>query len=103
MWLVAWDLWEHRNGFLHDKDCSILLAQLDSQIAEQFDIGAHSLDPDTKALFKHGLQSILAKPLEVKHQWIRRVRAARNNEALGNNDRFRSERQSMARWLGVQG
>jgi hypothetical protein len=103
MWLVAWDLWEHRNGFLHDKDCSILLAQLDSQIAEQFDIGADSLDPDTKALFKHGLQSILAKPLEVKQQWIRRVQAARNNEAMGNNDRFRSERQSMARWLGVQG
>jgi hypothetical protein len=102
MWLIAWDLWEHRNGFLHDKECSILVSQLDSQITAQFAIGATLLDPATRVLFKQGLKCILDKPLEVKQQWVRRVLAARDNVALGNNDRYSSERATMSRWLGLQ-
>jgi hypothetical protein len=103
LWLIAWDLWEHRNGFLHNKDQSILISQLDAQIADQFKIGTSSLDSDTKSLFKQGLPSILERPLDVKQQWLRRVCAARNNVSLGNNARYSTERQIMARWLGLQG
>jgi hypothetical protein len=71
MWLIAWDLWEHRNGYLHDKETSILITQLNSQIAKQFVSGMQTLDAPTKTLFKPGLQAILAKPLEVKQQWLR--------------------------------
>jgi hypothetical protein len=102
MWLIAWDLWEHRNGYLHVKDSSILISQLDAQIAEQFETGVTSLDSDTKSLFQQGLPFILTRPMDVKQQWLRRVRAARNNAALGHNKRFSSERQIMARWLGLQ-
>jgi hypothetical protein len=103
LWLIAWDLWEHRNGFLHNKDQSILISQLDAQIADQFKIGTSSLDSGTKSLFKQGLPSILERPLDVKQQWLRRVCAARNNVSLGNNARYSTERQIMARWLGLQG
>lgn len=103
LWLIAWDLWEHRNGFLHDKDQSILISQLDAQIAEQFEIGHTSLDVNTKSLFKQGLPFILKRPIDVKHQWLRRVCAARDNAALGDNARFGTKRQIMARWLGLRG
>jgi hypothetical protein len=100
--LIAWDLWEHRNGFLHAKNCSLLISQLDAQIAEQFEIGATSLDSATKSLFQQGLSVILTRQMDVKQQWLRRVRAARNNAALGHNKRYSSERQIMAWWLGLQ-
>jgi hypothetical protein len=34
MWDIAWDLWEHRNGILHGKDCAILADELDKKIRE---------------------------------------------------------------------
>jgi hypothetical protein len=103
MWQIAWDLWEHQNGFLHNKDITILSIQTDAKIMEQFKIGEHQLDHATKSLFRNGLQAILSKPLEVKQQWLGRVDAAWINSALGNHNNFHSERQSMARWLGLQG
>jgi hypothetical protein len=102
MWQIAWDLWEHRNGFLHDKDTTIISIQTDAKIVQEFNIGAQHLDHATKALFRVGVQAVLSKPLDVKQQWLRRVDAARTNSALGNQNSFRSERQVMARWLGLQ-
>jgi hypothetical protein len=101
MWLIAWDLWEHRNGYLHDQETSILVQQINTLIAEQFDIGVKTLDAPTKALFKGGLQVVLAKPLDVKQQWHRRVLAARQNASLGQAETYQSERKTMARWLGT--
>lgn len=102
MWLIAWDLWEHRNGYLHDKETSILSQQVDADISEQFSLGLKQLDNPTKALFQGGLTKVLAKPLEVKQQWLRRVTEARHNSALGQSS-FQSERQVMAQWLGLRG
>jgi hypothetical protein len=28
LWEVAWNMWEHRNGILHDKEQSIILQSL---------------------------------------------------------------------------
>jgi hypothetical protein len=103
MWQIAWDLWEHRNGFLHDREVTLLSIQIDAKITEEFNIGARSLDLATKTLFKYGLNAVLSKPLEVKQQWLRRVVAARNKSNLGLSEGFQSERRSMARWLGLQG
>jgi hypothetical protein len=99
MWLIAWDLWEHRNGYLHNKEVSLLIQQVDSAISDQFSIGCADLDGSTRALFRGGLQAVLDKPFDVKQQWLRRIQQARSNVALGKT--FQSERQVMAQWLGT--
>jgi hypothetical protein len=102
---------------LLDKETSILITQMDSQISKQFESGTRTLDAPTKTLFKPGLQAIQSKPLEVdlqaiqskpiqvEQKWLLRVCAARQNTALGHSESYRSEEgQSMARWwLGTQG
>jgi hypothetical protein len=99
LWLIAWDLWEHRNGYLHDKEVTLLTQQVDSAISDQFSIGFATLDGPTRVLFRGGLQAVLNKPFDVKQQWLRRIQQARSNVALGKA--FHSERQVMAKWLGT--
>jgi hypothetical protein len=36
MWEVAWNMWEHRNGILHDKEQSIILHSINDTIREEF-------------------------------------------------------------------
>jgi hypothetical protein len=82
---VAWELWEHRNGYLHAKENSILTHQLDEDIAHQFEMGTRG------------------KPIEIKHQWVRQVVAAKEMMELGATGGFQAERMMMARWLQNQG
>jgi hypothetical protein len=37
LWDIAWDLWEHRNGILHGKDCALLTIKIDKKIKELWD------------------------------------------------------------------
>jgi hypothetical protein len=99
LWQVAWDLWEHRNGYLHAKEISILTRQLDETIAHQFELGTKGLDNNTKALFSKGLKDVQQKPVEIKQQWVRRVVAAREMMEVGATGGFQAERLMMARWL----
>jgi hypothetical protein len=101
MWQIAWDLWEHCNRFLHDKDTTIISVQTDAKIMKEFQICARQLDHATISLFRPGVQAIVSKPLDVKLQWLRHVEVARNNSALGNQNTFCSERKAMAQWLGL--
>jgi predicted RNA-binding Zn-ribbon protein involved in translation (DUF1610 family) len=103
LWQVAWDLWEHRNGYLHANENSILTRQLDEEIAHQFGLGTRGLDNNTKALFLKGAQDVQRKPVEIKQQWVRRVTAAREMMELGVTGGFQAERTMMARWLQKQG
>jgi hypothetical protein len=36
LWEVAWNMWEHCNGILHDKEQSIILQHLNTNIREEF-------------------------------------------------------------------
>jgi hypothetical protein len=100
LWQIAWDLWEHRNGYLYDKEDSLLIRQLNEAIEYQFALGTTSLEPHTKALFRPGLGAILRKPMDIKQQWVRRVELAREVESTKDHDFYRTERSVMAQWLG---
>lgn len=78
LWQVAWDLWEHRNGYLHDSEDNLISSQTDNEIQDQFRVGCHELDQQSQVLFARGVDSILQKPLEVRQQWLRRVKTARS-------------------------
>jgi hypothetical protein len=101
MWEVAWNMWEHRNGILHDKEQSIILQSLNDSIREEFRKGGQGLPKEAQALFSQGCEVVLAKPVEVRQQWVARLQLARSRaaseQALGQT--FGNERQTMARWL----
>lgn len=102
LWEVAWDMWEHRNGILHNKEQSIILNHLHAQIREEFQRGSTDLSRDAQALFRPGLAGILSKPVEVKQQWLARIQLAREKAAsyLSLGSAFQQERRGLAQWLG---
>jgi hypothetical protein len=97
LWQVAWDLWEHRNGFLHEKDNNLIEQQVNGQIQQQFNLGYQDLDNQSQLLFTGGVKGIVHKPLETRQQWLRRVQVARR-QALEHGG-FTRERRGMAQWL----
>jgi hypothetical protein len=101
LWQVAWDLWEHRNGFLHESEDNLISNQTNNEIQEQFRAGCHELDRQSQALFARGADSILRKPLEVRQQWLRRVKVARSRTQTQGG--FAPERRMMAKWLKNEG
>ncbi len=44
VWLIAWELWQHRNEIEHANDAAIEKIHLDKLIAEQIDIGHQNID-----------------------------------------------------------
>jgi hypothetical protein len=56
LWDIAWDLWEHRNGILHGKECAILSDATDKKVKELWE------DPDqTKLLNVLFLMWVIAR------------------------------------------
>lgn len=102
LWQIAWDLWEHRNGYLHARDNSVLTRQLEAEIRKQFNLGFNLLDRNSKALFQPGEKGILQKPIEIKRQWVRRVQLARIKAEGEKRGAYQKERRLLARWLGQQ-
>jgi hypothetical protein len=100
LWQIAWDLWEHRNGYLHAKDDSLLIRQTNEKIKYQFILGTATLDGNSRTLFRIGVAALLKKPMDVKQQWVKRVELARQLAMTGEHDTYRNERSAMARWLG---
>jgi hypothetical protein len=100
MWQNAWDLWEHRNGHLHEQENNLISVEVNQSIFAEFEVGCRLLDRNTRALFQKGSSMILNKPLEIRAQWVRRVWAAREQVVTENQSFYQAERKVMAQWLG---
>jgi hypothetical protein len=99
MWQVAWDLWEHRNGYLHEAENNLISQQVNRDIELQYQLGYNTLDRETRMLFRSDVRTVVQRPLEIRQQWLRRVQAARIKSHNGQGG-FRHERKLMANWLG---
>jgi hypothetical protein len=100
MWQIAWDLWEHRNGYLHECENNLISLEVNRNIRLEFNKGHRHLDRNTRALLLLGLKAILDKPLDIRVQWLRRVQAARDHAAVGIQACYQTERKIMSQWLG---
>lgn len=101
MWQIAWDLWEHCNGYLHNKEDNLISQEVNRQLEYEFDKGTKQLRQSTRALFAGGLEVLRKKPLEIRQQWLRRVTVARERDEEAFLETFQTERQAMSRWLGL--
>jgi hypothetical protein len=105
LWDVAWDLWEQRNGFLHDAEYRATLhntASLDSEIRFQFRQGAVHLPRRTHYLFECSLSELLTTSVRHRQQWLKSVVSARAmaKECQMLQDKsLAASRQLMRAWL----
>lgn len=101
LWEISWDLWEQRNDYLHRRDESRLVAQLDADITTEFQLGSATVPRSSRHLFTD-LQSILVSPIPRRKMWLSRVVAARARYqhmiAQGQME-YSSERRFLHRWL----
>ena len=91
IWKIAWDLWMHRNNYLHTHLQSISTTDRESinaEVAAEWSAGISTLPQRFEALFRGTLQQRLNKSYQDKRRWLATIWSAReriNPNYLANN------------------
>ena len=75
IWMVSWDMWEHRNGWIHNEAAvrkEQIIAHLDDEIKELHEIGAANrfLVRLEKKFFQRDIEPVLEATEYRKRTWI---------------------------------
>ena len=74
LWNIAWDMWEHRNGILHDKENLItrsMVAQLNARVSQVYtDFSSQALGHNDHHLVHLSLNALLWKDTNYKVTWL---------------------------------
>ena len=107
-WEVSWNMWEHRNGVLHNTVTPAQLreiALLNLQVEEEFQTGTRNLSTRDFHWFSKPRTVILQYDQHLKSQWLASVELAReryaNRHELATAS-VRQQRRFMTNWLGGQ-
>jgi len=80
MWAIAWDLWEHRNGILHEEQnlvSTIELGRLNKKIIDAYtSLRSRLLPAHDRHLISSKLPRILKKDKVFKEVWLRHAMLA---------------------------
>jgi hypothetical protein len=77
LWLIAWDLWEHRNGVQDEVRMAARRLRNKATLQEEYGLGVVGLAGYDQCLFNKSLADRLKDHLSRQEAWIRRVQAAR--------------------------
>ena len=78
LWNIAWDLWEHRNGYVHSAlQPTTKIVQMVKAIRQEFQLGSAMLAVGDQPLFSKSINQLLQSPYEVQKAWIDLVQVAR--------------------------
>ena len=101
---VAWDMWEHRNGILHDDPSRHhtqgQMAEADAAIEAEWATGVQGLLAQDHFLFRHK-EEVQNKTLQNKWEWLTAVTTARAAAAAdaAARDTYAPERRAIRNWL----
>ena len=82
LWQVAWDMWEHRNSILHDREVGQAAEERAARLREEFEEGCLLLDKDAQLLFRPGLKRILRYREGQQKAWLARIEVARQRAVV---------------------
>lgn len=101
MWEVSWDLWDHRNGILHNNENSVKYAKQKREVELEFEEGYEGLARHVRRWFQGGVEAVLKLTPDQRQAFLVNVRAARTlaSEADGEGDTHRSQREFMQEWM----
>lgn len=83
IWIIVWDMWEHRNEHLHNNGTSIHLYEvntLDDEIKNEWDTGLDQLPQQYLHLFEGPLNEQIINTVNQKLMRLASVWWARDNE-----------------------
>jgi hypothetical protein len=83
IWHIAWDLWEHRNNYLHNQGTTIHayeMSALNSETQHEWQTGLDQLLPSYQYLFDGTIIKPLSDSINQKLMWLLSIWAARDNE-----------------------
>jgi hypothetical protein len=83
IWLIAWNMWEHRNNYLHNDGRTIHsfdTKALNEEIKEEWTLGLDQLDPSYSHLFNGHLNERIEDTTSNKLMWVSSVWSAQDND-----------------------
>ena len=89
IWMIAWEMWQHRNDIEHQNDVVKENAELDRRIKDEIETGDENI-PELTTMILHMAQSesLSRHTREYKRSWLRGVTAIRGRHkrrGLGDN------------------
>ena len=106
MWDFFHTIWTARNEILHNSD-TIMEAvsggqHLEEAIRYEFNLGRQGLHKDFSRIFTRysSVETLIGQPLQVRLQWFKTIRAAREATATSRIDIF-SDNGPLRRWIGL--
>jgi len=110
LWGTAWDLWEHRNGVLHENENIItrsMTVQFHARVSRAYaDLISRALSHNDCHLVSLPLHKLLEKDANYKITWlsiaepaIQQCRRSTWQRASGNDRLVQSMRRTMFSWL----
>jgi hypothetical protein len=84
IWEIPWQLWQHRNEFLHNDGKTIHFkeaAAINNEIRKELNISGHGLPDKYQHLFQLSLEDRLKQPIEIKRDWLMSVWVARDHHS----------------------
>ena len=81
LWLLAFNMWDHRNKVLHNTRHSIFpheMVAIDSEIMQEMQLGNANLPQSQRYLFQGTAQEKLRWTISMKIQWLISTRRSRN-------------------------
>jgi len=105
LWNIAWDMWDHRNGILHNADRprdDILDSAINDQVRQFFNHGVQAVPRDAFMFFQRPVEEILSSSRRYKEQWVASVRAAIRRKQQHDYSTYLAEQRFMRRWLGME-
>ena len=73
IWHIAWEMWKHRNKFLHETNYSHHpqeIKEIDLEVEYEWNRNLDLLSPTYSTLFHGTLEDKLSKPHRMKLKWL---------------------------------
>jgi len=101
MWDVSWDLWNHRNGVMHNKAQlgASDISQLDHSVTNAYQDLVQHPSRNTRPLIFLPLRNILSKDARYKSVWLRQAIAAVSTTTRGARRSLLKMRICLEAWL----
>ena len=77
LWRVSWDMWEHRNGILFDKEQGLLRELQMKEIDHQFELGFDGFPRHMRTFISKTIGEVKDMEAEDRATWIEPIQAAR--------------------------
>mgnify|MGYP003546995810 FL=1 len=66
LWDIAWEMWDHHNRVIHDKEFSVESEEVNIEIRGEWTMGGQGLPRDVQPLFHQNRKELLRNTLQYR-------------------------------------